>query len=118
MAAPKKLTTMLTGLRVAQAPHRSLDHLYSKILRALQKLPTTYPYRMQTEKVIKDRTEILLCTEDIPTIEEKIGCGQVEELIVQAENELILARKMSVWKPWEPLVSEAPENQWTWPPTK
>ncbi|THK33017.1 NADH dehydrogenase [ubiquinone] 1 alpha subcomplex subunit 5 [Diachasma alloeum] len=118
MAATPKLTTMLTGLKVAQAPFRALDHLYSKILRVMQKLPPTYPYRMHTEKVIKDRTAILISTEDIATVEEKIGCGQVEELIVQAENELLLARKMSVWKPWEPLVAEAPEHQWTWPPTK
>lgn len=55
--------------------------------------------------------------QDIAEVEKKIGCGQVEELIVQAENELLLARNMAMWKPWEP-VQEAPPNQWTWPPTK
>lgn len=55
---------------------------------------------------------------DIAALEKAIGCGQVEELIVQAENELILARKMMGWKPWEQLVKPAPAKQWDWPPTQ
>jgi NADH dehydrogenase (ubiquinone) 1 alpha subcomplex subunit 5 len=52
---------------------------------------------------------------DIKKLEARINCGQVEELIVQAENELILSRKMLAWKPWEPLAQEPPTNQWKWP---
>ena len=48
-------------------------------------------------------------------LEKKIGCGQIEEVIVQAENELNLARKMLEWKAWEPLKTQAPPSQWKWP---
>lgn len=60
----------------------------------------------------------LLQTPDVKTLEKTINSGQVEELIVQAENELILARKMLGWKPWESLVKPAPPKQWDWPPAQ
>ena len=63
-------------------------------------------------------SEILLQHSDVSAIEKEIGCGQIEEVLVQAENELRLARKMVVWKPWEPLVTSPEPNQWTWPPAK
>lgn len=59
-----------------------------------------------------------LQNKDIAALEKAIGCGQVEELIVQAENELVLARKMLGWKPWEKLVQPTPPKQWDWPPAQ
>lgn len=57
-------------------------------------------------------------TKDVFEIEQRINCGQAEELIIQAENELNLARKMMNWKPWEPLLAKPPKGQWDWPPAK
>ncbi|CAH0383625.1 unnamed protein product [Bemisia tabaci] len=113
-----KQTTNLTGLKVAINPHYSLKLLYGKILKTLDKMPPNAAYPKYTREIIEKRHAIVQSTERVEDIEAKIGCGQAEELIVQAENELHLARNMLAWRPWEPLLSEPPPNQWTWPPTK
>lgn len=118
MAGITKVTTGLTGLAVSQHPHHTLGMLYNKILRTLQKIPESAAYRKQTELVINERARILESTQNVEAIEKELGCGQIEEIIVQAENELLLARKMVHWKPWEKLMDEGPENQWSWPPTQ
>lgn len=113
-----KKVTGLTGLKVATNPHHTLTVLYGKILRALQKMPESAAYRKNTEQIVKERAMIVETTPSAAEIEKKICCGQVEELIIQAENELMLARKMVTWQPWNKLVTEAPAEQWKWPPAK
>uniref|UniRef100_U5EZ24 Putative nadh dehydrogenase n=1 Tax=Corethrella appendiculata TaxID=1370023 RepID=U5EZ24_9DIPT len=118
MANVIKKATGLTGLVVSKNPHHTLTALYNKILRAVAKMPQEAAYRRYTEKTISDRLKIVATNSDVKSVESKIGSGQVEELILQAENELILARKMLGWKPWESLVTPAPPNQWDWPATQ
>lgn len=113
-----KASTGLTGLAVSKNPHHTLGVLYGKIMRTLQKMPDSAAYRKSTEEIINERSQILKTNKDVKTIEKMIGCGQIEEVIVQAENELLLARNMLNWKPWEPLMKQAPANQWTWPPAQ
>ncbi|XP_076762259.1 NADH dehydrogenase (ubiquinone) subunit ND-13B [Xylocopa sonorina] len=114
-----KKTTGLTGLLVSKSPHMELRIIYDKILRFAKLLPEDYAYRKSVENMATERNDILKKTADVATVEEKIGQGQVEELIVQAQRELNLLQNMvQVYKPWEKLAQEAPPNQWTWPPHK
>ncbi|KAG8439833.1 hypothetical protein GDO86_005849 [Hymenochirus boettgeri] len=101
------MTTGLVGLAVAQNPHERLRILYTKILATLQTIPKDAAYRKYTEQIVNERFNAVQT--------ERIKCGEIEEVIVQAENELYLARQMLEWKPWEPLIEEPPANQWKWP---
>lgn len=51
--------TGLTGLLVNPNPHHSLSSLYGKTLRALNKMPETAAYRINTEKIITERARIV-----------------------------------------------------------
>nr|ABM55578.1 NADH dehydrogenase (ubiquinone) 1 alpha subcomplex, 5-like protein [Maconellicoccus hirsutus] len=116
MAGAIKKTTGLTGLAVAKNPEHKLRVVYGRIIKALKKIPSDAAYRKYTEEIIQNRLQVVIDSKNYEEIEKKINCGQVEELISQAEQELVLARKLALWKPWEPLVTQAPPNQWTWPP--
>ncbi|EFN76324.1 NADH dehydrogenase [ubiquinone] 1 alpha subcomplex subunit 5 [Harpegnathos saltator] len=118
MAGVLKKTTRLTGLAVCKTPHEDIIPIYNKLLKLLEKFPQDYTYRTETEKLVKNRLDIVQKNTNILTIEEKIGCGQFEEILIQAKSEVSLAQKMLEWKPWEKLIQEAPANQWTWPPHK
>jgi NADH dehydrogenase (ubiquinone) 1 alpha subcomplex subunit 5 len=115
MASAAKATTNLTRLAVAKNPHRVLGVLYSKSLRAFAKMPSDYAYRKHTEQIVTERAELTKATKDVLELEKKIGCGQIEEVIIQAQNELKLARSVLEWKSWEPLENEPPATQWKWP---
>jgi len=110
-----KRSTGLTGLEVARNAHHTLGVLYGKTLRALQKLPEEAAYRKYTEQIVKEKNALVQSERDTFELEKKIGCGQIEEVIIQAENELLLCRKMVEWKSWEPLQTQATPNQWKWP---
>uniref|UniRef100_A0A1B6KJS4 NADH dehydrogenase [ubiquinone] 1 alpha subcomplex subunit 5 n=1 Tax=Graphocephala atropunctata TaxID=36148 RepID=A0A1B6KJS4_9HEMI len=113
-----KQTTGLTGLKVAKNPIHELTVLYGKTLRVLQKMPENAAYKKYTEEVVSHRANIVKSAKSVAEIEAGINCGQIEEVIIQAENELNLSRKMLTWRPWEPLTKPPPPNQWTWPPVK
>lgn len=65
--------------------------------------------------LIQERLQAVKSEPDVAKLEAKINCGQIEEVVHQAERELFLARRMLEWRAWEPLTKEAPPNQWKWP---
>uniref|UniRef100_A0A8C5K5I0 NADH dehydrogenase [ubiquinone] 1 alpha subcomplex subunit 5 n=1 Tax=Jaculus jaculus TaxID=51337 RepID=A0A8C5K5I0_JACJA len=106
MAGVLKKTIGLAGLAVCDTPHDRLRILYTKILDILAQIPKNAAYRKYTEQITNEKLAMVRAESD---------GGQIEEVILQAEKELSLARKMLQWKPWEPLVEELPANQWKWP---
>lgn len=110
-----KATTGLTGLAVSSNPHHSLRILYGKILRALDRYPETSVYKQETKKLVEHRLTLVTSEPNVAKLEQKLNAGQIEEVIKQAENEAILAKKLLDFKIWEPLVANAPPSQWKWP---
>ncbi|XP_039274418.2 NADH dehydrogenase [ubiquinone] 1 alpha subcomplex subunit 5-like [Styela clava] len=110
-----KLTTGLVGLAVEANGKQKLALLYKRTLEIVGNMPQTAEYRQKTEAVTKHRQTILNKYTDMALVEEHIGNGQIEELIIQAKNEHHLAREMAECRPWETLVGEAPPGQWDWP---
>ncbi|CAD6191956.1 unnamed protein product [Caenorhabditis auriculariae] len=110
-----KKTTGLTGLFVNENPHRVLTVVYGRILRALEQMPKDAAYRKYTETIVKQRLALVQTETNIERLEQKIGMGQIEEVIEQAEYELEATRAVLDSKAWEPLVEAAPKGQWAWP---
>lgn len=50
-------------------------------------------------------------TLNVREIEEKIAEGMIEELIIQAHNELRLLRIMKKWKPWDAVASKDEDDE-------
>merc|ERR1711979_1578 len=108
MAGVLKKATGLTGLAVAKNPHQTLKILYEKTLRTLQKMPQEAKYKQFTEQIVGQRLALVKSEPNVKKLETKINCGQIEEVILQAERELILSRKILSWRAWEPLQTKSP----------
>ncbi|XP_034820793.1 NADH dehydrogenase [ubiquinone] 1 alpha subcomplex subunit 5 isoform X1 [Pan paniscus] len=144
MAGVLKKTTGLVGLAVCNTPHEMRDEgtemeitcpvhlrsgasvnsssyvlrlriLYTKILDVLEEIPKNAAYRKYTEQITNEKLAMVKAEPDVKKLEDQLQGGQLEEVILQAEHELNLARKMREWKLWEPLVEEPPADQWKWP---
>ncbi|KAI9263763.1 ETC complex I subunit conserved region-domain-containing protein [Sporodiniella umbellata] len=113
--AVTKPTTGITGIRVHHNPRPHLIQTYNQTLEALARIPTTAVYRQATEAFTQHRLAIVESTENVDEIESKIDVGQIEEIIMQAEDELKLVAKMEEWKSWEELETPIPEGQWKYP---
>ncbi|KAL7434099.1 hypothetical protein ACHAXH_005329 [Discostella pseudostelligera] len=88
-----KTSTGLVGLAV---DHDAVPKMIIKYQALLDKLassdmPPTAQYRINVEKIARYRIMAAQSNLDDPEkVEEMCNCGQVEELVIQAENEMIV----------------------------
>ena len=64
-------------------------------------IPETAQYRVSVETLTNERLAVISKDISPEEMEEEIGAGQLEELILQAKDELSLIPKMAEWKPWD-----------------
>ncbi|KAJ1888615.1 hypothetical protein LPJ66_008484 [Kickxella alabastrina] len=111
--ATQKVTTGIVGLPVNPNARPQLLGLYKKTLEEVKaKIPESAVYRQSVEAITTQRLKIVEQNEDTEKIEELINCGQIEELIDQAEDEIKLVSRMAEWKAWEALEVSIPPRQW------
>ncbi|XP_068642612.1 probable NADH dehydrogenase [ubiquinone] 1 alpha subcomplex subunit 5, mitochondrial [Aristolochia californica] len=100
LLAKMKETTGIAGLDVVPNAREVLISLYTKTMKEIEAVPPDEGYRKAVESFTKHRLKVCEEEEDWEQIEKRIGCGQVEELIEEAQDELKLIAKMIEWDPW------------------
>ena len=92
--AKVKETTRIVGLEVVPNAREVLISLYGRTLKEIEAVPENEGYRKAVESFTRHRLQVCHEEEDWEMIEKRIGCGQVEELIEEAQDELKLIAKM------------------------
>ncbi|EGW34453.1 uncharacterized protein SPAPADRAFT_134311 [Spathaspora passalidarum NRRL Y-27907] len=107
--------TGITGLYQHPNPRPALISLYKYTLDVLNnRYPKESVYRQSVEALTKNRLKIVEEEEIVENIEKRIGDGLIEEVLVQADDELKLAQEMATLKCWEPLEEKPLEDQWVY----
>ncbi|KAL5209970.1 hypothetical protein ABZP36_005593 [Zizania latifolia] len=89
-----KETTGIVGLDVVPNAREVLIGLYNRTLKEIEAVPKDEGYRKAVESFTRHRLQICQEEDDWKRIEDRIECGQVEELIEEAQDELKLIAKM------------------------
>lgn len=107
--------TGLAGLYQHPNPRPVLISLYNSTLKLLEKkFPKDSVYRQSVEKMTQNRLKIVEENEITEKIESQIGGGLIEEIVVQASEELNLARELGALKVWEELEEKPLDDQWVY----
>ncbi|KAK8956838.1 hypothetical protein KSP39_PZI001258 [Platanthera zijinensis] len=100
LMAKVKETTGIVGLEVVPNAREVLISLYKRTLTEIKAVPEEEGYRKAVESFTNHRLRVCEEEQDWEVIEKRIACGQVEELIEEAQDELKLIAKMIEWDPW------------------
>lgn len=107
--------TGIAGLYQHPNPRPALISLYNHTLKVLNNdFPPESVYRQSVEAMTKNRLQIVEQNEITEVIENKIGGGLIEEIVIQANDELNLARELSSLKVWEELEEQPLPDQWVY----
>lgn len=107
--------TGLTGIYQHPNPRPALIALYNHTLTVLDtKFPKESVYKQSVEALTRNRLKIVQEEEITENIENKIGGGLIEEIIIQAHEELGLANDLSLMKCWEELEEKPLDDQWVY----
>lgn len=87
---------------------QTLLGLYQETLKAVAQIPADAAYRKNVTSITEYRIKVVEAEENIDAIEEKLGVGQMEEIIEQAQDELELIPHMAEWQPWAVKDGEKP----------
>lgn len=105
----------LTGYYQHPNPRPALISLYNHTLQVLEKdFPRESVYRQSVEQMTRNRLSIVEANEINEQIENKIGGGLIEEIVVQAHDELSLAKELGLLKAWEELEEKPLDDQWVY----
>lgn len=105
--------TGLTDIYQHPQPREAIVKIYDHTMAYLsEKFPSTSVYRQSVEATIKARKDIVQSNSDVQTIENQIGSGLLEEILIQAADEFLLAETLAQHKVWEDLEEPALEDQW------
>jgi NADH dehydrogenase (ubiquinone) 1 alpha subcomplex subunit 5 len=96
----KKYSDVVGIVPDVEAPQK-LIAVYQETLKACEQLPSDYLYRKNVEQMTKHRLQIVSETSSISEMEEKIGLGEIEEVLIFAHDELNLLNNVREWKAWE-----------------
>ena len=110
LAVRHKQSTGIVGLEVEPQAKSILVGLYTKTLEALETVPAGAEYRKVVEGITKERLAVVEKSDDLLAIESTIGCGQAEQLIQQAQDELSLIPKLVAARAFDPYAGTPAEE--------
>lgn len=102
VARTPKTTTGFVGLPVHSDPLPALSKTYKSTLTLLESIPETSIYRQGVQALTAKKLAVVeAATEDggVERVEQELGEGQIEEILLVAQDEFRLAGKMLDWKP-------------------
>lgn len=105
--------TGLTDIYEHPDPRKALIDVYDHTLALIkEKFPPTSVYRTAVENLTQARRKIVQNASSNEEIEQSVGSGLVEEILIQAADEFRVAELLAEHSVWEELEEKPLPDQW------